>query len=268
MNYLPSYSIVLKSSLLSQTIRSYQNGATRNISTFQIYRSFAPSVLKNNQLICHGKLSHKTRFQLLKFGQPSIRYLATEKQDYFKLFPQTFEKGLGPPATSYIVDLKKLRKEYRLLQSKNHPDLKKNISELAGSDPGSSAEDMSSFINTAYTTLKDPLKRAQYILKKNANIDVTNDETSQTYQFKDKELLMNILEIHEQLETLATETDLNRLQNENEERIESSELNLTRFFKEEDYESAAIETIKLKYWYNIQNALKEWENGKPVQLTH
>ncbi|OUM53283.1 hypothetical protein BVG19_g2552 [[Candida] boidinii] len=268
MNYLASHSPIINSSLLSQTIRSYQNGASRNMSLIQAYRSLVSSGFKNNKIIGHGKLSYKCGFQVAKFGQPSIRYLSTETPDYFKLFPQTFDKGLGPPATSYIVDLKKLRKEYRSLQAQNHPDLQKNISELAGSAPDSSAEDMSSFINTAYTTLKDPLKRAQYILKKNANIDVTSDETSQTYQFKDKELLMNILEIHEQLETLATETDLNRLQNENDERIESSELNLTHFFKEEDYESAAIETIKLKYWYNIHNALKEWENGKPVQLTH
>lgn len=35
-----------------------------------------------------------------------------------------------------------------------------------------------------------------------------------------------------------------------------------------DWDPTIMEAIRLKYWVNIQNGIKEWEQGKPVHLTH
>ncbi|CCH44510.1 DnaJ subfamily A member 3, mitochondrial [Wickerhamomyces ciferrii] len=176
----------------------------------------------------------------------------------FQLFPKTFPNA----QIRFRVDQKSLRKEYRLLQQESHPD--SNIdhgSELKYDDS------TSSLLNKAYSTLKDSLARSQHILELNG-IDLKQDEISKKYSTKDHELLFDILDIHENLENVSNETELEKLKEENDERIESSEDSLEQFFKDQNYEDAAVETIRLKYWWNIDNAIKNWEPGKPVNLTH
>ncbi|KAG7901764.1 hypothetical protein KL935_001724 [Ogataea polymorpha] len=179
--------------------------------------------------------------------------------DFYKLFPKTFPKG-SPPNSLFSVDLKQLRKEFRLLQSTNHPDLNRIKDETAG--------DLSSLLNNAYTVLSSPLKRSQYLLKKNANIDLNDDAVNKKFQFQDQSVLMEILNVHEDLEDIQSEQELAKLEQENDERIEKSIAKLEELYKTEDYEAIALETVKLKFWENIKNALKEWEAGKPVNLTH
>ncbi|ESW99444.1 hypothetical protein KL918_001625 [Ogataea parapolymorpha] len=179
--------------------------------------------------------------------------------DFYKLFPKTFPKG-SPPNSPFSVDLKQLRNEFRLLQSTNHPDLNRIKDETAG--------DLSSLLNNAYTVLSSPLKRSQYLLKKNANIDLNNDAVNKKFQFQDQSVLMEILNVHEDLEDIQSEQELAKLEQENDERIEKSIAKLEELYKTEDYEAIALETVKLKFWENIKNALKEWEAGKPVNLTH
>ncbi|KAG7890662.1 hypothetical protein KL936_001946 [Ogataea polymorpha] len=179
--------------------------------------------------------------------------------DFYKLFPKTFPKG-SPPNSPFSVDLKQLRKEFRLLQSTNHPDLNRIKDETAG--------DLSSLLNNAYTVLSSPLKRSQYLLKKNADIDLNDDAVNKKFQFQDQSVLMEILNVHEDLEDIQSEQELAKLEQENDERIEKSIAKLEELYETEDYEAIALETVKLKFWENIKNALKEWEAGKPVNLTH
>ncbi|ODV97604.1 hypothetical protein PACTADRAFT_21907, partial [Pachysolen tannophilus NRRL Y-2460] len=185
---------------------------------------------------------------------------------YYKLFPNTFPNGsAGSP---FLIDLKKLRKEYRTLQQENHPDILHGSVQLTSSSPEEQADQTSMIINKAYSTLTSSLKRAQFLLKKNANIDLNDDDSTKDYQFKDKSLLMQILEIHEELENISNEEELNQLKISNDERIANTEKKLDQLFKEKNYEDAALETVKLKYWFNIENAIKNWEPGKAVNLTH
>lgn len=183
--------------------------------------------------------------------------------NYYKIFHNTFPNG-PPPAGSFDVDQRQLRKEFRNLQGQYHPDILNSGDEKVQLDDA----EYSSVLNHAYATLKSPLTRAQYILKLNANIDITTDEASKDYQFKDKALLLDILEIHEELENVSDDSELAALKISNDERIQDSISKLGQLFKDEDYENAAMESIKLKYWFNIDNAIKEWEEGKPVIMTH
>ncbi|AOA65162.1 Fe-S cluster biogenesis specialized J-protein [Komagataella phaffii CBS 7435] len=206
------------------------------------------------------RFASSTRIRL--FSQKSV-LLDAAKVNYYRIFHNTFPYG-PPPAGSFDVDQRQLRKEFRKLQAKYHPDILNSGDDKVHLDD----EEYSSLLNNAYATLKSPLTRAQYILKLNANIDITTDEASKSYQFKDKALLLDILEIHEELENVSDDSELAALKISNDERIAESISKLGQLFKDEDYENAAMESIKLKYWFNIDNAIKEWEEGKPVIMTH
>ena len=71
--------------------------------------------------------------------------------NYFQLF------GLE---TQFTIDLAKLSTLYQTLQKKVHPDRFAN----ASSQDQLLAVKKSTLINDAYQTLKNPLKRAQYLL--------------------------------------------------------------------------------------------------------
>lgn len=205
------------------------------------------------------------RFNCKVFTQ--TRFLATDSKinDYFTMFPKTFPSGKSSPGCGFTVDTKKLRKEYRKLQSLNHPDLK---NQLNNDNNNNNNDDKSSLINKAYEILSDPLKRAQYILLIQAGIDLSNDEVGKSLQFQDKSMLFEMMEIHEKLENIMNEKELEILKKENQQRIDELVSNLSKLFDLKEWDKAALDTIRLKYCYNIKNALKEWEHGKPVILTH
>ncbi|GMG52163.1 unnamed protein product [Ambrosiozyma monospora] len=213
-----------------------------------------------------------TRFQSTIAGSSTSPAI-----DFYKLFPKTFPNG-APPNSDFKVNSKLLRKEYRALQASNHPDLV----DMANS---SKATEFSSLLNKAYSTLNDPLTRSQYLLKKNAKIDLNEEGASQRYQLQSQETLLDIMEIHEQLEEVKNEEDVARMEKENKKRVDEAIESLQGLYKklevevegesssnqeerQELYELIAAETVKLKYWVNIHNALKQWEAGCPVTLTH
>lgn len=199
--------------------------------------------------------------------------------NYFELFPKTFPSG-GPPKDLFLVNLRSLRKEFRALQSQHHPDIlmgKSSFSENNGVDKSSS------LINRAYSVVKSPYTRAAHVIEllHQDHFDITADETSKrlieelklnssSQSLNYEELLMTVLEAHEALEMAAKESDLEALKKENDERIEACETRIANLLSATtiEWESIISEAIKLKYWANIANGIKEWEQGKPVLLTH
>lgn len=171
---------------------------------------------------------------------------------FFHLFPKTYPTG----EIKWDVDLKTLRKEYRKLQSQYHPDI------VA---PGE--QDISSELNKAYNTLTKPLTRSQYILSLKG-VDLTRDGEAQKIMSKDPQLLMEVLDVHEQLEDISSEDDLRDIGRENKQRLQNCEELLGEAYCAKDYEKAAMLTVELKYWTNLDSAIKEWEPGRPVRLTH
>ncbi|CDO96117.1 unnamed protein product [Kluyveromyces dobzhanskii CBS 2104] len=170
----------------------------------------------------------------------------------FQWFPKTFVSG----KPQWEVDLKKLRKEYRQLQAEHHPDV---ITSNVG--------DVSSELNRAYKTLSKPLTRSQYILGLQG-IDLNQDGEAQKVMSKDPQLLMLVLDVHEQLEDVNSEEDLKLIDQENKQRLKECEQKLEKAHESQDWETAAMLTVELRYWSNLDNAIKEWEPGKPILLTH
>ncbi|GMM36917.1 J-type chaperone [Saccharomycopsis crataegensis] len=205
--------------------------------------------------------------------------------NYFQLFPRTFPNH-GPPNDRFLINPKLLRKEYLQLQGETHPDLLLGLSgsNASNAEGAITAEEIvaenSKVLNRAYAMLKSPLTRSQHYLMLN-DIDIMNDDdnnnsssTSSSSQFRkiasqDQELLLMILDIHEQLETCGSQEELKQLKVENDQRIVEAEKILDDlYYNHHDLQNAAVETIKLNYWCNIKNAIKEWEPGKAVNLTH
>lgn len=180
---------------------------------------------------------------------------------FYELFPRTFPKK----APSWNFDQRQLRKEYRNLQAQHHPDmLGGNMSQEVASSGGS----YSSLLNKAYHTLKDPLPRSQYMLKVLNNLDLTEERISQGIMQSDPSILMQVLDTHEQLEEVQNEEDVKKIDVENRDRIRGVDSQLQVCYETKDYDRAARLTVELKYWVNLANAIKEWQPGKPVTITH
>lgn len=210
--------------------------------------------------------------QLLKPILPTsmacIRWLSTEATpSYFKLFPHNFPHG-GPPKDPFFINEKQLRKEYRTLQSSNHPDV--------SSDTIASLN-----INQAFTHLRNPYLRLAHLIKLLHGIDITDDAVSKSMiaKFQNasdsnamayKSMLLQVMEAHEQLEFAEKEQELDELEDENNDRIKQAEEKIELELEKEpiNWDELITDAIKLKYWVNIQNGIKDWAPGKPVHLTH
>jgi molecular chaperone HscB len=152
--------------------------------------------------------------------------------------------------------LKQLRKEFLQLQAKAHPD-------LAPAEQKRQAEALSMRINEAYKTLQDPLRRAQYLLREQG-VDV-EDESA---KLSENELLMEVMEAREAIDDAQSEADLVAPKDENNARIEGSVKILEQTFAQGDFEGAAKEAIKLRYWMNIDQSIQGWEEGQGGGAIH
>ena len=177
---------------------------------------------------------------------------------YFEMFPKTFPDK----KPTYSIEQNKLKKEYRALQAQFHPD-------MASTEGTSTTENtQSSTLNKAYHTLKDPLTRAQYMIKLLNGVDLTKDEVKDKIAQSDPELLMEILDIHEELSEMENEEDVRTIAKANKDRIGNIEKKLETAFKEEDFDTAIKLTVELRYWTNLAQAIKEWAPGKPIEVVH
>lgn len=204
---------------------------------------------------------------------------------YYALFPQTLPTG-PPPAGSFSIDVRALRREFLQLQAASHPDFHHHAATAAGAGSGSSssssssqqqsthslsrrkAEALSSHINAAYKTLSSPLLRAQYLLAERYGIDLAGDEASSLTGPPDAALLSEVMAAREGIEEARSEEELDEVRVENAERIRRCLEALARAFEGEDVAVAVRETVRLRYWENIRESVEAWEEGKPVVLQH
>ncbi|KAH6638114.1 Co-chaperone HscB, C-terminal oligomerization domain-containing protein [Boeremia exigua] len=185
-------------------------------------------------------------------AQPALQQLQT----HYSFFPKSISAG-PPPEGPFTLDLNALKREFLQLQAKAHPDLHPQ-------EDKKRAEATSARINEAYKTLQSPLHRAQYLLSQRG-IETAEDETAKV---DDPELLMEVLEAREQIEEAESEEDLIGMKDENEGRIQESIKALEEAFAKDDVELAKSETVKLRYWMNINESIANWEKGKPIVLEH
>ncbi len=110
--------------------------------------------------------------------------------NYFQLF------GLE---SQFEIDLANLSTIYQTLQKKVHPDRFVH----ASSQDQMLAVKKSTLINDAYQTLKNPLKRAQYILELRG-VNMPSEQTS----FGDVSFLMRQMELREMLDDVKQADDV------------------------------------------------------------
>ncbi|KAB8237987.1 HSCB C-terminal oligomerization domain-containing protein [Aspergillus alliaceus] len=185
--------------------------------------------------------------------------------NHYTIFPKTLPAG-PPPNSPFDISVGDLRREFLQLQNTIHPD------KYPPGPAKQQAEALSARINEAYRTLLDPLARAQYLLHELHDIDVTAEDGA-AHHALDPETLMEVMEVQETIEEVGAEpgaeTTITELKKQNEARVVDCVENLANAFNTGDVESARKECVRLRFWYNIAQGLKEWEPGTTeIRLVH
>ena len=192
--------------------------------------------------------------------QPTKDDDSLKSHTHYHFFPQTLPSG-PPPHGLFTPDLRQLRREFLQLQASAHPDRHPE-------DRKAYAQALSARINEAYKTLSSPLLRAQYLLSLRGDHSHSDDAAQLGEGKDDQELLLEVLELRERIEEAETEAEVEEMTAENEERLTESVRVLEEAFARDDLEAARKEAVRLRYWVNVGDTLREWEKGKPVLLHH
>ncbi|CCG82696.1 Putative uncharacterized protein [Taphrina deformans PYCC 5710] len=151
-----------------------------------------------------------------------------------------------------------MRREFLKMQQKVHPDRFSNDEKKR-----LVAESTSSLLNKAYTTLQQPLPRAEYLLRINGF-----DMAAEGEKLTDSAVLMTVMDAREQIEEAQSEADLEGVKQEAKELIDNELKTLADLFSQAKWQDAKTSAVKLRYWLNIQKAATDWEPGSEVRLEH
>ncbi|MFN7039181.1 MAG: Fe-S protein assembly co-chaperone HscB [Alphaproteobacteria bacterium] len=158
--------------------------------------------------------------------------------NYFSIF--------GLPI-KYDLDYDILNKKYFELLKNFHPDNSINST----NEEKLQTTKASMLINDAYQTLKDPLKRIEYLLKLQ-NINITEDgQVKASF-----ELLNDIMEYREELEEAQDKSVFEKLENKAYSQIEDSKENFQKYYNSQQFEQATESAIKLKYYQKLFEDIK------------
>jgi Fe-S protein assembly co-chaperone HscB len=147
---------------------------------------------------------------------------------------------------TYDIDLKLLSSQYFVMQKKYHPDRAKDNLEKAVN------LSISMDLNKAYSTLLNPLKRAEYLLTLN-DIDINKAELRDTLS-KDQ-----LQKIWDQMEIVDAITDSEELEKIYDTKIsEKTKLisDLALSFKNNNLQNALDITLSLKYLVTLIDNIK------------
>ena len=148
-----------------------------------------------------------------------------------------------------------LQKQYFGFQRRLHPD------RFATRSPKERAlsQQQATALNEAYEVLKDPLRRAAYLLRLAGR--VVNVEEAATVN--DPVLLMEAMEMREALEEAETADDVAELSAKAEADVASCVRSLSKAFAADDLDAAGSLTTRLKYL----GKLAEEAKARRIRLT-
>jgi len=152
-------------------------------------------------------------------------------QNYFEIFHLNINEK---------IDLNDLENKYLNFQKQFHPD-----------NASSSDIEKSILINDAYEVLKDPIKRYAYILKENG-IDILDDSKAPKV---DPQTLATIWDLQEKLLETSKE-EKQQLKQELKVKINNFFDEIHEEIKNENYEKAAQDLIRTKYYNKILKDLR------------
>lgn len=155
--------------------------------------------------------------------------------------------GVDP---SFDVDIPTVKRNFLKLQTKIHPDKfskcsseEKHISELC-----------SSYLNEAYRTLTEPLRRAKYLLKlKGAGAGTEDDGASNAAT--SSSFLVEMMELNEEVDSLDSEHAIQTMLRSLEERIDELCQSFKSRFEGGDLQGAKEAVLKMGFYYRVKSNL-------------
>ncbi len=164
-------------------------------------------------------------------------------QNFFELF------GLSP---AFDIDPSRLRLEQQRLQTSYHPDRYVNSSPR---EKRMSVQ-MASWINQAYETLHDPVKRSRYLLEING---ASMPDDSQTTS--DAAFLMEQIELREEVEACRHSEDAlhrcEQIASRLAERTEAVAREFVMHLEAKNLDAALLSSRKMQFIQRIQQQLAE-----------
>jgi molecular chaperone HscB len=148
---------------------------------------------------------------------------------------------------TFDVDLHELTEKYRDLQRILHPD---KYSQKSETEKEFSLQH-SAIVNRAYNTLQRPLARGLYLL--HLNEDALEHET----QIAASDFLDEILETNEAILEAESADEIATIGARNQAKIDAIVLRVSEAFKNNDQQKAKELLIRLKYYSNIGEKIKE-----------
>jgi len=174
------------------------------------------------------------------------------------LFCSTCGAVQGPAAVSHFqrlglelnfdVDIERLDQMYFDLQRQLHPD------RFAGKSPKEKAfsQQQATALNDAYETLKDPLRRADFMVHFHG-VDVLPEGCNLVV---DQSILIEAMDMREQLSAVETLADLNDIAKHSKAEIDKVITDLSAAFGGQDYEAASKLTTRLKYLQKMMGEVR------------
>ncbi|KAF8426263.1 hypothetical protein EV426DRAFT_704213 [Tirmania nivea] len=190
---------------------------------------------------------------------PSGPSPTSEKHTFYSFFPQTLPLG-PPPRGPFSIPARELRQEYLQHQQRLHPDLVRHQAPSPTStdpaDPTTTPGPTSSDLSKAYSTLLDPLLRAEYILTTQSPHGY-DPETAPT---PSAELLAEVLELREEIEECKGDRErVEGMMREVEGRIKSEEREVGGALEGGDWDGARRGVGRWRYWRSMMGRLGELE---------
>lgn len=145
---------------------------------------------------------------------------------------------LGLPV-DFKLDPEQLNKQYFAYQRLLHPD--RFAARSARERALSQAQAVS--LNEAYETLKDPMRRAAYLLE----LYGKNVEINASASVNDQKLLIEAMEMREELENAPSVADIRAVEARAAGYVKECELNLASAFHENNLTEAGRLTTRLRY---------------------
>ncbi len=141
------------------------------------------------------------------------------------------------------MDVKSAESKYKKLQFLVHPDRKQ----------ADAPEDYCALLNEAIATLKNPLKRADHLLKLHGI-----EETSETERVQDMSLLMEIMDLNEEIDDAtndrqALESKLDSLQ----KKLEASEQRIADLYDRQMLGDVKQETDRMRFFVRALQRVQE-----------
>lgn len=148
----------------------------------------------------------------------------------------------------FDIDADSLDRLYFDLQRRLHPD------RFATKTPREKAlsQSQATCLNEAYETLKEPLRRADYLV----HLRGSGVLREGCYQINDPVILMEAMELRESLADARTEEEVNRIASETEADIKDCLIGLSAAFRGDDLDGACGLTTRLKYLTKLADEVR------------